>query len=84
MNAVQVAHRDTRGFSDRIALGLTRMARFGLDLATGYKHDKAVALNKKDPAAANQKYAMTERKYLIRNIFLESIAGKYNHEKARG
>lgn len=76
MNSVVVAHREARDWSDRIALGFTRVARFCLDLATGYKHDKAVALNKKDPAAARQKYAMTERKYLIRNIFLESIAGK--------
>ncbi|GAB7350974.1 hypothetical protein MBLNU459_g1471t1 [Dothideomycetes sp. NU459] len=46
-----------------------------MDLATGYKHDHAVALGQKDPALANQNYAMTERKYLIRNIFLESVAG---------
>ena len=76
MNSVVVAHRDARNWSDKVALAMTRVARFGLDLATGYKHDKAVALNKKDPAAARQKYAMTERKYMIRNIFLESIAGE--------
>jgi hypothetical protein len=75
MNAVVVAHRETRNISDRVALAAVRFLRFGLDFATGYKHDKAVALGKKDPAAANQKYGMTERKYMVRNIFLESVAG---------
>lgn len=46
-----------------------------MDLATGYKHDQAVALGNKDPHRANQRHAMTTRKYLIRNIFLESVAG---------
>lgn len=44
-------------------------------MATGYKHDKAVALGKKDPEAAIQKYSMSESKWLARLIFLESIAG---------
>lgn len=46
-----------------------------MDLATGYRHDNAVALGKKDPAKANKRYAMTEEKYMIRNLFLESVAG---------
>jgi hypothetical protein len=46
-----------------------------MDLATGYKHDKAVALAKTDAALAEAKYGMNEKKYLIRNIFLESVAG---------
>lgn len=46
-----------------------------MDLATGYKHDEAVSLGQKDPAHANKTFAMTEKKYLIRNIFLESVAG---------
>ena len=75
MNAVHVAHRDTRNFSDRVALATVRFLRWSTDFATGYKHDDAVALNEKDPKAAQQKFAMDERKYLIRNIFLESVAG---------
>jgi hypothetical protein len=66
MDAVVVAHREAKTFSDKVAMMMVRILRWGLDLATGYKHDKAVALNKKDPAAAHQKYAMTERKYMIR------------------
>lgn len=51
------------------------MLRFGLDTATWYKHDKAVALNAKDPVAARQRYGMSEKKWMIRNVFLESVAG---------
>ncbi|KAK5169123.1 inducible alternative oxidase 2 [Saxophila tyrrhenica] len=75
MNEVGPSHRETRNWSDRVALFMVRLLRGGLDLASGYKHDKAVKLNKQDPGAAQQKFAMTERKYLIRNIFLESVAG---------
>jgi ubiquinol oxidase len=75
MKAVTVAHREAKTFSDKVALAMARTLRFGLDLATGYQHDKAVALNAKDPHAAQQKYGMSERKWMIRNIFLESVAG---------
>jgi len=69
-------HRETRVFSDRVALSAVKFLRLFLDYFTGYRHDKAVALAKTDgAAAANAKYGMTERKYMIRNIFLESVAG---------
>lgn len=77
MNAVVVAHREAKTFSDKVAMTMVRILRWGLDLATGYKHSHAVKLNKDDPAAAQQKYGMTERKYMIRNIFLESVAGEF-------
>jgi ubiquinol oxidase len=76
MNAVTIAHRDTRNWSDRVAKLAARTLRLGLDFVSGYKRNKAVALNAKEgPAAAQAKYGMTEKKYLIRNIFLESVAG---------
>ena len=75
MNSVTVSHRETRDFSDRVALTMVRILRWGLDVASGYRHEKASELAKTDPAAAARKYGMTERKYLIRNIFLESVAG---------
>ena len=75
MSQVQIAHRDAKSWSDWAALGFIRTLRWGMDFATGYKHDHAVSLGQKDPKQANKKYAMTERKYLIRNVFLESIAG---------
>lgn len=75
MKSVHVAHRETRIMSDKVALLAVRFLRWGLDFASGYKHDKAVALNQTDPNGAAIRYGMTERKYLTRNIFLESVAG---------
>ena len=75
MNSVVIAHKEAKLWSDKVALAAMRVLRWGLDLATGYKHDHAVSLGKKDPKQANQKYGMTERKYMIRNVFLESVAG---------
>jgi ubiquinol oxidase len=75
MNQVAVAHRETRNWSDKVALFAVKVLRWGLDTVSGYKHDKAQALHAKDPAAAQKKYGMTEQQYLTRNIFLESVAG---------
>jgi len=75
MNSVRIAHREAKTWSDWAALAAIRMLRTGMDFATGYKHDHALSVGQKDPKAAIQKYAMTERKYMIRNIFLESVAG---------
>jgi hypothetical protein len=60
---IQIAHRETRGVSDWIALNTVRFLRWGTDLATGYRHDP------------NKPYVMSERKWLIRFIFLETVAG---------
>lgn len=68
MKSVVVAHREAKTMSDKVALAMVRTLRFGLDLATGYRHDKAVALGQKDPKAAEQKYGMTARKYMIRCV----------------
>ena len=76
MDAVTVAHRDAKTFSDKFAYNAVRLVRWCFDTATGYRHIHAVKLHDKDPIAAAQRYKMTERKYLVRNIFLESIAGK--------
>lgn len=60
MNTVTIAHREPQTASDKAALLATRVLRWGLDKATGYKHKQG---------------AMTEEKYMIRNVFLESVAG---------
>ncbi|KAI9654024.1 MAG: hypothetical protein M1831_005541 [Alyxoria varia] len=72
MNRVNVAHREARNWSDWTALGFVRLLRFGLDLATGYRHDPKG--NPKGPDGKPITY-MNARKYMIRNIFLESVAG---------
>ena len=75
MKSVQVNHRETRDWRDKIALSAVRVLRWGLDVASGYKHNEAKLLAEKDPAEAARKYGMTEKKYLTRNVFLESVAG---------
>ena len=75
MDAVTVAHRNAKTWSDYFALSAIRTMRWFFDIVSGYRHEHAVALNKKDPAAAQAKYEMNERRYMIRNIFLESVAG---------
>jgi ubiquinol oxidase len=74
MEAVKFSHRETRTFSDKVALAMIRTLRWGLDLATGYRHKDAQKLAALDPEAA-KKYQMNETKYMIRNVFLESVAG---------
>ncbi|TKA45498.1 Alternative oxidase, mitochondrial [Friedmanniomyces endolithicus] len=75
MESIKVAHREARTVSDHVALSIMRTVRFGMDLVTGYKHDKAVANGTKDPKEAKSTSSMTERKWMIRFIFLETVAG---------
>ncbi|KAI9775337.1 MAG: hypothetical protein M1835_005859 [Candelina submexicana] len=77
MKDISIAHRQTSNWSDRVALVAMKILRFGMDTATGYKHDKEVSLGRKDPTTGDkpQKWAMDERKWMVRFIFLESVAG---------
>ncbi|KAK6519845.1 hypothetical protein TWF506_000139 [Arthrobotrys conoides] len=74
MADIEIAHRAARNFSDRIAINAVRLLRGMFDLATGYKHDPKIASGEKSPKEETQ-FAMTEKKWMIRFIFLESIAG---------
>lgn len=71
------AHRKPEDWSDRVALFMVRMLRFGTDLATGYKHNVESPKKAGDANAvvATKPYGMSERKWLIRFVFLESVAG---------
>lgn len=78
MNAITVAQRETQNWADKVALGMVKLLRFGMDTATGYSHAKEAAKRATDPAPAPEKpgwFSMTERKWLIRFLFLESVAG---------
>lgn len=77
MNAIQVAHRETKNWSDRIALSMVRLLRFGMDTATGYSHAKEAVKQNTGPASSDKPgwFTMTERKWLVRFLFLESVAG---------
>jgi hypothetical protein len=71
MKAVQISHKVPEDFGDKIALNAVRFLRYCMDKVTGYKHPEEA--NSSDPKAA-AKVLMTERQWLIRMIFLESIA----------
>jgi Alternative oxidase len=60
---IEVAHREVKTWSDWTAYNMVRILRWGTDLATGYRHDP------------DKPYVMSERKWLIRFIFLETVAG---------
>ena len=56
---------------------MVRMLRWGTDLATGYKHNVSLPnrASSDNAVAGTEPYAMSERKWLIRFVFLESVAG---------
>jgi len=63
LKSIEVAHREVRGLSDSIAFNSVRFLRWATDLVTGYRHDPT------------KPYVMSERKWLVRFIFLETVAG---------
>lgn len=71
MEKINVSHRETESFSDKIALSAIRFLRWGMDTATGYKHPEEIPAGEKN----TKKFEMTESKWLVRFIFLESVAG---------
>lgn len=85
LHSIKVVKRQNQTISDSIAAGLVKMARTCFDLATGYRHytvesaDKAAKkLGKPNLSVTELREAgllMTEKQWLARAIFLESIAG---------
>lgn len=81
MTAIKVAHRESKSWSDWVALGVMRLLRFGMDTATGYSHPNEEARKQAWPLGLTKLKSwfgpspMTERKWLIRFLFLESVAG---------
>ncbi|EPS37513.1 hypothetical protein H072_8775 [Dactylellina haptotyla CBS 200.50] len=74
MQDIVIAHRNASTWSDKIALNAIRLLRSSFDLVTGYKHDPKIASGEKT-AEGGTHFTMTEKKWMIRFIFLESIAG---------
>ncbi|KAI5122449.1 hypothetical protein M0805_008761 [Coniferiporia weirii] len=69
-------HRDERQVSDKLANYLVRFCRFGFNLVSGYKH-KEVPPGSTMTLEELRKggYVSTERVWLHRILFLETIAG---------
>lgn len=68
LHAIKITHKDLTCWQDYVAYGAVRTLRFVFDTLTGYVHEPA-------DSAKNQKRPMTEKLWLRRIIFLESIAG---------
>jgi hypothetical protein len=73
MKAIKIAHRETKDWGDKTALAMIRLLRFGMDTATGYRHQIETA--KGTPETKQGWFVMNERKWLARFLFLESVAG---------
>ncbi|KAI0056560.1 AOX, alternative oxidase mitochondrial precursor [Artomyces pyxidatus] len=76
LKAVEVLHRDAKTFKDKLAVSVVRIARWGFDLVSGYKH-KEIPPGSTMTLEELRKggYVMTEHQWLNRILFLESIAG---------
>ncbi|PGG97716.1 alternative oxidase, mitochondrial [Polytolypa hystricis UAMH7299] len=71
MKDITVAHREAKNWSDWVALGTVRLLRTATDFATGYKHPAAG----KKASAESKDFHMNEHKWMVRFIFLETVAG---------
>ncbi|KAF8318971.1 alternative oxidase [Clavulina sp. PMI_390] len=75
-HSVQVFHREPQNLSDKTAIFLSSIARWGFDFVSGYKHKEIPAgstMSVKE--LREQGYIMNEKQWLARIIFLETIAG---------
>jgi len=76
LKAVEVLHRDATCFSDKVAVGLVRLSRWGYDLVTRYKHKKLPpGENMSLEQLRKEGYVLDEKQWLQRILFLETIAG---------
>ncbi|KAJ7674062.1 alternative oxidase-domain-containing protein [Mycena polygramma] len=76
VKAVHVLHKSANTVSDKIAYGLVKIARFGFDLVSRYKHKEIPAGSTMTVEELRKEgYLLTERQWLTRILFLETIAG---------
>ncbi|GAA5886729.1 hypothetical protein JCM6882_005870 [Rhodosporidiobolus microsporus] len=82
---VDVVHLEPKTFSDKLTYGMVRFARWGFDFVSGYKHaspEAAMEAAKKNgkgnltvPELVKEGYLMSEKAWMARILYLESIAG---------
>ena len=65
-NDIIVAHRDTRTIGDLFAYKAVRFFRWCTNLTTGYRDNAK---------SGDRRGVLNERQWLVRIVFLESIAG---------
>ncbi len=68
MESIKVEHKEPQTISDKIAFKTMRLFRTSFDTLTGYIHPPI-------GEELNPRYRMNHKKWLIRFIFLESVAG---------
>lgn len=73
LHDIKVTHKSFETWHDRVAYAAVRTLRFGFDTFTGYVHAPPKSNDGKDVHQPTRK--MTEKLWLRRVIFLESIAG---------
>jgi hypothetical protein len=76
LKSVEVLHREAKTMSDKLAYGLARLARWGFDFVSGYKH-KPIPPNSDMTLQELREggYLLDEHGWLNRILFLETIAG---------
>ncbi|KAF9077593.1 mitochondrial alternative oxidase [Rhodocollybia butyracea] len=76
MRQVEVLHRDATCFSDKLAINLVKISRWGYDLVSGYKHKKIPPGEDMTLEQLRKEgYVLDDKQWLQRILFLESIAG---------
>lgn len=75
MLAVVPAHREPKTFGDWVAWKLIRLCRWGMDFVTGLEPEQQQTDMKNSTTATHASKPLTEAQWLVRFIFLESIAG---------
>ncbi|KAF8964210.1 mitochondrial alternative oxidase [Flammula alnicola] len=76
LRAVEVLHRETKTLGDKLAYGLVKLARSIFDLVSGYKHIEtppAPGMTIEELRKAG--YLLSDKQWLDRILFLETIAG---------
>ncbi|KAF8895413.1 alternative oxidase [Infundibulicybe gibba] len=76
LKSVEVLHREAKTFSDKLAAGMVRFARVMYDFVSGYKHpkgplDDGMSVEQLRKAGV----LLTDKEWLTRILFLETIAG---------
>ena len=75
MAKINIAHREAKTWQDKLAFNMMRLARYFMDMFTGYTEQSGHVDEKGVLHKPKGGRVMDERKWLIRIVFLESIAG---------
>ncbi|CAF5129480.1 unnamed protein product [Rotaria sp. Silwood1] len=75
VNAVKITHKKIETWHDRFAYAAVYTLRFFFDTFTGYIHESPRSKTNTEKQNHRPKKPMTEKQWLRRIIFLESIAG---------